>query len=559
VKPHCFIGRIARFVYTLLWLHARGPNSVNLLVKLRQGFRWGVAACLFACLQLAAATQAEQLFRQAQKAEHDGQIVQAYLLYAEAAAADPTNIDYWSRAQALRPAASLVDATPPKPGDLASDKIDRTLFGTIRAADLEATRKPLPPAQLTADPGPRDYDFHGDSRQLWEQVAASLNLKVLFDTAYQPTKMFHFELTGAGYRDALRALEAATNSFLVPISPRLIFIANDSQQKRTEFEQTAAVAVPFPETISVQELQEVATAIRGALDSQKVMVDTASHLILIRDKVSKVRLAEKLLLDLLRPRAQVSIEVEILSVDVSSSLNYGFQLPTSFPIASFLSRANLLNAIPSGFSTFVAFGGGASLLGLGVTSAQLFASVSNSNSQSMFKAQVVALDGQAATLHVGEKYPIITSGYFGNTSGSGTVYTPPPTINFEDLGLLIKLTPHVTSQDLVTLDLDAEVKLLGATTSNGIPIVANTQYQSKVDVANGEWAVLAGLTSTQEMKIITGLPILSYIPLLRNNTITKDNSATLIILKPHVTIAPPSQSPALKVWAGSESRTPTEF
>jgi general secretion pathway protein D len=543
----------------LLCLHAHGPNSVNLLVKLRQGVRWGVAACLFACLQLAAATQAEQLFRQAQKAERDGQIVQAYLLYAEAAAADPTNIDYWSRAQALRPAASLVDPTPPKPGDLASDKIDRTLFGTIRAADLEATRKPLPPAQLAADPGQRDYDFHGDSRQLWEQVAASLNLKVLFDTAYQPTKTFHFELTGADYRDALRALEAATNSFLVPISPRLIFIANDSQQKRTEFEQTAAVAVPFPETISVQELQEVATAIRGALDSQKVMVDTASHLILIRDKVSKVRLAEKLLLDLLRPRAQVSIEVEILAVDVSSSLNYGFQLPTSFPIASFLSRANLFNAIPSGFSTFLAFGGGASLLGLAVTNAQLFATVSNSNSQTMFKAQVVAVDGQAASLHVGEKYPIITSGYFGNTSGSGTVYTPPPTVNFEDLGLLIKVTPHVTSQDVVTLDLDAEVKLLGATTSNGIPIVANTQYQSKVEVATGEWAVLSGLTSTQEMKIITGLPILSYIPLLRNNTITKDNSATLIILKPRVTIAPPSQYPALKVWAGSESRTPTEF
>jgi type II secretory pathway component GspD/PulD (secretin) len=177
----------------------------------------------------------------------------------------------------------------------------------------------------------------------------------------------------------------------------------------------------------------------------------------------------------------------------------------------------------------------------------------------MFKAQVVAVDGQAASLHVGEKYPIITSGYFGNTSGSGTVYTPPPTVNFEDLGLLIKVTPHVTSQDLVTLDLDAEVKLLGATTSNGIPIVANTQYQSKVEVATGEWAVLSGLTSTQEMKIITGLPILSYIPLLRNNTITKDNSATLIILKPRVTIAPPSQYPALKVWAGSESRTPTEF
>ena len=57
------------------------------------------------------------------------------------------------------------------------------------------------------------------------------------------------------------------------------------------------------------------------------------------------------------------------------------------------------------------------------------------------------MEGQPATLHVGEKYPIITSGYFGNTSGSGTVYTPPPTITFEDLGLLIKVTPHVVSVD----------------------------------------------------------------------------------------------------------------
>jgi len=540
-------------------LHARGPNFVNPLVKLCQGVSWGAFVCLFACLRLAAATPAEQLFRQAQKAERAGEIVQAYLLYAEAAAADPTNIDYWTRAQALRPAASLVDPSPAKLGELSSDKIDRTLFGSIPAADLEAARKPLPPARLAADPGRRDYDFRGDSRQLWEQVAASLNLKVLFDTAYQPTKAFHFELTGAEYRDALRALQAATDSFLVPISPRLIFIANDSQQKRTEFEQTAAVAVPFPETISVQELQEVATAIRGALDSQKLMVDATRHLILIRDKVSKVRLAEKLLQDLLRPRAQVSIEVEILSLDVSSTLNYGLQPQTSFPIASFVMRSYLIRSIPAGFSNFLAFGGGGSLLGLGITSAQLFATVSKSNSQSIFKAQVVAVDGQPASLHVGEKYPIITSGYFGNTAGSGTVYTPPPTINFEDLGLLIKVTPHVMSEDEVALDLDAEVKLLGATSSNGIPVVANTQYQSKVEVGTGEWAVLSGLMSTQEAKVITGLPILSYIPLLRNNTITKDQSATLIILKPRVTIPPPSQTPAWKAWAGSESRTPSEF
>jgi Flp pilus assembly secretin CpaC len=90
-------------------------------------------------------------------------------------------------------------------------------------------------------------------------------------------------------------------------------------------------------------------------------------------------------------------------------------------------------------------------------------------------------------------------------------------------------------------------------------VVANTQYQSKVDVASGEWAVLAGLMTAQEAKVITGLPIISYIPLLRSNTITKDQGATLIVLKPHVTIPPPSESPSLKVWTGSETRIPAEF
>ncbi len=156
-----------------------------------------------------------------------------------------------------------------------------------KAAAASPARRP--------QPGRRDYDLQGDSKALWEQVAAALHLKVVFDPDYQPTHAFRFELTDADYRDALRALQAATDSFLVPISQRLIFVANDSTQKRTEFERTVAVVVPFPETISVQELQEIATSIRGALDSQKLMVDTTRHLILIRDKVTKVRLAQKLL------------------------------------------------------------------------------------------------------------------------------------------------------------------------------------------------------------------------------------------------------------------------
>ena len=488
------------------------------------------------------AVTAEQLFQQAQKAERSGQIVRAYLLYAQAAAADPANVAYWERAQALRPTATLMKDALSVPGDLTSEKIDRTLFASISDQDLELARKPLPPADLKATPGRRDFDLKGDSRLLWEEIAKAFHLMVVFDTSYQPVPALRLQLNSADYRDALRELEAATNSFLTPVSDRLIFVANDTPAKRTEFEGTAAALIPFPETISVQELQEIATGVRGTLDMTRLMVDTQRHQILVRDRTTKVRLAEKLFQDLLRPRAQVAIEVEILTTDQSSALSYGLSLQSSFSLVNFSNKANLLNRVTSGVTNFLTFGGGASLLGFGVTNAQLFANVAKSSASTVLSSEIVALDGQPSTFHVGTKYPLVTNTYIGNTSGGGTVYTPPPTFTFEDLGLVLKITPHIHGTDEVTLDMDAEFKLLGASSIDGIPVISSRKYESKTRVMTGQWAVLAGLMTSSEARTITGIPILSMIPLLRSNNVNTDYGQTLIVLKPHLLISPPSES-----------------
>ncbi len=385
--------------------------------------RWAAVIILVPFLALAA-SQAELLFEQGQKAERAGDTASAYLFYTRAVGADPGNLKYWSRAQALRPMAGLLDVAEAKRGDdLLPERLDPSVFGRISDRELEEARKPLPPAELKATPGRRDYDLRGDSKSLWEQVAAALHLGIIFDTQYQPTAPLRFQLANSDYRETLRALEAATNSFLSPVTDELIFVANDTTQKRTEFERTAAVVVPFSETESVQELQEIATSVRGVLDMQRLMVDNQRRLILLRDRVPKVRLAEKILQDLLRPRAQVEVEVEILTTDLASSLSYGISPQTAFPLVNFPNKSNLLNSIPAGFNTFLTFGGGASLIGLGVTSARLFATASKSDSQTVLHSDLVALDGQAASLHIGDRYPIITNSYLGPgvSSPAGTV------------------------------------------------------------------------------------------------------------------------------------------
>jgi hypothetical protein len=110
-----------------------------------------------------AAITAEQLYKDAQKAERAGQTVRAYVLYSEAAAADPANVTYWERAQALRPIATLLKQTAPRDAGLSPDKMDPTLFGSITDQELEQARKQLPPPQLQAAPGRQDFDLRGDS------------------------------------------------------------------------------------------------------------------------------------------------------------------------------------------------------------------------------------------------------------------------------------------------------------------------------------------------------------------------------------------------------------
>ena len=467
------------------------PDGVRSRVGVCRLIGCGVLLCWTAWT----ATQAEKFFEQAQKAEKNGQIVDAYILYSQAAGADPTNLEYWRHAEALRPNAELLNPSPPRPIDFTSAPADATLFGKISDQELEQARKLLPPARLKAVAGRQDFDFRGDSKALWEQLASALHLMVIFDTQYQPTPPLRFQIADADYRDALHDMEAATNSFLVPVNDQLIFIANDTPAKRTDFERTVAVVIPFTETISVQELQEIATSVKGMLEMSKFTIDTQRHLILIRDRLAKVRLAQKVLEDLMRPRAQVAIDVEVLATDRSSALSYGLSLPTAFPLVNFPVKRNLMNFIPSGFSSFATFGRGASLIGIGITTAQMFATVAKSSASTVLQSQMVALDGQQSTLHIGEKYPIVTAGYFGSQGSSLTGATNPST------GLPTPVSTNSGATGTGTLQLSQTSVTWVFSSGGSVPEAASIS----VDSTSGSLDYNATVVSSSPWLVVNGL------------------------------------------------------
>ncbi len=195
-----------------------------------------------------------------------------------------------------------------------------------------------------------------------------------------------------------------TNSLVEPNNDKTAMVVRDTPQRRAEVIPVIVLGIPIPERFAVQDAQELLTAVQQALEIRRAGVDPGRHMVYFRDSVSKVLLARQLFADLSRLRAQVEIEVQLLTVTKNSSRNIGFQLPSSSALVnlgSFLQQT----VSPAGFTQFLTFGGGKTLFGLGVTGAQAFATMTESSTESLLTAQVTAIDGQPGLLDRGYTLP----------------------------------------------------------------------------------------------------------------------------------------------------------
>lgn len=521
---------------------------------------------LIGCLLLAAASLTPQspqkLYRQGRKSEKKAQYAQAYLYYAQAAAADPGQAAYWARAQSVQTKALI--ESPVAPGS-ASEPVAEdgpSLLGVITESEAREARRPLPPAELQARPGRQSFDLRGDARTLYEKIAKAFGLDVVFDGEYLAAPDVRFRVDEVDYRAALRIMEAASGTFVVPLGPKLFFVAKDTQGKRAEADSTAAVVVPIPEPVSLQDAQEMARTVQQAFEMQKFVIDSARRQVLMKDRLSKVRPAQLMLTQLLRHYPQVVIELELLDMNSRSSSSFGLQLPTQSVLLDFGKFSNATISVPSTFLKFLTFGAGKTFLGLGITDARLFATTARSITDSVLRATLRSVNGQPASLHIGDKYPVILQKYSG-MEAAALSYTATPSFSFEDLGLTLKITPRVHGGGEVSMEVESEFKVLTGKALNDIPIISNRRFNSKVRLKEGEWAVVAGLLSSTEARTLGGIAGLSGVPLLgplvSQHGKDTNRSTTLLVIKPRIIDPPPFDDTDRALWVGSESKLLTQM
>ncbi|HJR35758.1 MAG TPA: hypothetical protein VJ817_12460, partial [Gemmatimonadales bacterium] len=144
---------------------------------------------------------------------------------------------------------------------------------------------------------------------------------------------------------------------------------------------------------------------------------------------------------------------------------------------------------------------------------------------------IVTQDNKQATIRVGEDIPVrVIDANAPSTAGQAARAN----VQFRETGIKLLVTPHVTNDGQISLDLATERSSLQTLAAADLGfIIAKQETKNQILVSDGETAVIGGLTVTTVEKSRTGIPLLSSLPLigsLFSFSTTRENRKDLIIL-----------------------------
>lgn len=170
--------------------------------------------------------------------------------------------------------------------------------------------------------------------------------------------------------------------------------------------------------------------------------------------------------------------------------------------------------------------------------------------QVLSRPTILARNNQQATITVGQSVPLITGVVFDNFGNQRN------TIEYRDVGIILTVTPFITSGDLVEMIVtpeisnlsDQTVPILSGTNTVGAPVINQRAADTVVVTPSGQTVVIGGLIQDNKTKIESKTPVLGDIPLLgaafRRKVEQNQKTELLIFLTPRI-VKHPSELAAL--------------
>jgi general secretion pathway protein D len=428
------------------------------------------------------------------------------------------------------------------------------------------------------------FHYRGDVRGLFTELASAFGVNAEFDDSVQ-AKSVRFYVDDVDFFTALSLACRVSKTMWTALDAHQLLIAADSTENHKQYDRMSLATFTVPGATTPQQATELVTSLRNICDFQKISSGQMGT-VEVRAPQATLAACTRLLRQLTSDRPQVSLDVQIFNINHNFTREIGMHVPNTFnmfniPVAAVLAATAALGGqnlsslanqlISSGgvnaagstalsgllaqlqgqssgiFSQPLAtFGGGLTFSGVSLDHLTLALSLNESWSRSLSHVTLRAGQGNEATFHLGERFPILNASYspIANSAAISAVlgnqsYVPPfPSVSYEDLGLSLKAKPVIHGNGDVSLTLELQVRSLTGQSANGVPFLSNQEYKGSIRLRDGEPVVVAGEITTNDQRSMAGIPAVAAIPGLNwavsDNTRMKEDDELLIVITPHV-------------------------
>jgi len=452
-----------------------------------------------------------------------------------------------------------------------------------------------PPIVFAPIPRRNSFHLHTNAEDLIRQVLSTYGVVPTFDNSVK-NQMTRFDADDIDFAQARQMLNLVTNTFFVALDPRRALVAQDTKEKRAEFERLALETVYFP-GLTPAEIAEMVTIAKSVFDAPEVTTSPGNSTLTVRAPAVKLAALNATLSEMLDGRSEVALDVRLFDIAKTRTVNVGLQLPQQTSVFNIPTELNSVlssnsslvqQIISSGLASagdyaaiaailiasgqvsnsvlnqpFATFGNGLTYTGIAPGSVTGNLALNSSDSRVLDQMTLRLLDQEESTLKSGTRYPIITSTYSSlagsslnipglSTPGlsstlaslgvsasslSSTTNETIPQVQYEDLGLTLKVKPSVQKDRDITLKLDLKIDSLAGASINNIPVLDNQQYTATITLKPGASALVVSSLSKQQSTAVSGVPGLSELPGFQsttNNNTQNDVSNLLIVITPQI-------------------------
>jgi len=429
-------------------------------------------------------------------------------------------------------------------------------------------------------------------REILNFIGQATGVNVTFDRQYQD-RNYTVQLDGVTLEQALNQILSVNSLAYKVLSERSILIFDDTAQKHQQYDDQVIQTFYLSNADATELAQILSQAFRppGIAIQPAIAPNKAQNSITIRGTASVVQIFEKLIQQNDKPRAEIVVDVEIMEVSRQRVKQYGLNL-SEYALGGIFSPEVSLNGAATtttpttgGVTTPVttpaatSAGRGPSqvtspppfnlnTITRGISTADFYAAVptaivkfleSDTNTKLVAKPQLRGAEGTKLTFKVGDQIPVITTSYLPVATG-GAGQNPLSSYNYKDVGVTVEMTPRVTLENEILLDISvinnsrsADVIIAGV----NIPSFGNREVNVRLRLRDGESNLLAGLLREDERKSLNGFPGAINVPVLKQLFSGNDESITqtdiVMLLTPHIVRGPNITEQDLKpIYIGSQ-------